>query len=358
MSVKQSYIDRINANVAAANALNYDDYINAAKNKNAANKQADIDTINAGDDSQIENTKAAIDKQIGDTKAAYEAAYQKNAVQKLINEKQIAERNANLGLTDSGLNRTQQTAAQLSYANQKGNIDVARQGALDELGLQLTDAVTTLQNQKASDVRNAENQWDTLSTEQGANAYNTQLNYYNDQIKSDTEALTDIEKNEQETALELEKARIAAESGNNDSNNKASLQKIYWFRGVSDESGRYIYYNTETGKTEEIPAYMNPYTSNDNRIAYAAEYKNKNIGFFNLADGTPGYQPRGLESEGGKFMKVETTNGKPLQFDLYGNGKYNTVWYSPSGHYWVWDDLANSYKNMDSQVKAYLKQTQ
>ena len=151
----------------------------------------------------------------------------------------------------------------------------------------------------------------------------------------------------------VQKAAIEA-SAKAEENTKP--QKIYWFRGESDENGNYLYYNTETGKTEEVPLYMNPYTSNDNRIVYSAEYKDKNIGFFQLADGKPGYQPRGLVSEGGKFIKTEI-DGKPLQFDLYGNGKYNTVWFSPSAHYWIWDDLSNSYKNMDSQVYEYIMQT-
>lgn len=335
----QSILNQMNAVQTQIDAVDPEEIKKEKREKNAASMQADIDVSNSGYDSQISNTQAYYDKQIGDAKIAYEDAYQKNAVQKLINEKQIAERNANLGLTDSGLNRTQQTAAQISYANQKGKIDIARQNALDELNLNLTDAITTLENQKSSAAREITNNWNAYSDEQAQNEYNTKITGLVNQYNSLGENYVDMVKAE------------------NEAEENKSLQKIYWFRGKSDNEGKYLYYNTETGKNEEVPEYMNPYTSNDNRLTYSAEYNDENIGFFNLADGTPGYQPRGLVSEGGKFLRVEIDEKKPLQFDLYGNGKYNTIWYSPSGHYWIWDDLSNSYKNMDSQVIAYFEQT-
>lgn len=47
---------------------------------------------------------------IAEAEKAYDDSYRENAIQKLINERQVAESMANMGLTDSGLNRTQQTA--------------------------------------------------------------------------------------------------------------------------------------------------------------------------------------------------------------------------------------------------------
>lgn len=347
----QDILKQYNAVKNQYDAVDYDEILKAQLEKDAVNLKADINTFSSGYDSQINNTQAVYDKKIADEKIAYDSEYQKNAVQKLINEKKIAETNANLGLTDSGLNRTQQTAAQLSYANQKGKIDLARQSALDNLTLAMTDAITSLQNEKASGIRDIENKWKSYSEKQAQNTYNTQLSLYAGQLSDWGDRYVDAVKAEADAAAEVQKAQISASVENS---NNASVQKIYWFRGVAD-NGNYLYYNTDTGKNEEVPAYMNPYTSNDNRITYRAEYNDKDIGFFQLADGTTGYQPRGLKSEGGKFSRLEV-GGKPVQFDLYGNGKYNSIWYSPSGHYWIWDDLSNSYKNMDSQVTEYLKQ--
>ena len=144
----------------------------------------------------------------------------------------------------------------------------------------------------------------------------------------------------------VQKAAIEASAKEN-----TTPQKIYWFRGVSDKNDNYLYYNTETGKTEEVPPYMNPYTSNDNRIAYSAEYNDKNIGFFQLADGTPGYQPRGLVSEGGKFSKA-TVGNMVVKYDLYDNGKENTIWKSKTGKFFIWDDINNVYSDYTEEIKA------
>lgn len=331
-----NYIDQMNA-------LSFDDEKKKQREKYKPDMQADINADGAAWDSQISSTQNYFDKQIADEKNAYDSEYQKNAVQKLINEKQVAEKMANLGLTDSGLNRTQQTAVQLSYANQKGKIDLAKQSALDNLTLAMTDAITTLQNQKAASARDITKQWNDYADTQAQNIYNTKYNGYVDMHNAQVEANAAVQKAAIEAAAEAEE--------------KTKPQKIYWFRGVSDENDNYLYYNTETGKTEEVPPYMNPYNSQDNRITYSAEYNDKNIGFFQLADGTPGYQPRGLVSEGGKFIPVEIDKGKPLQVDYHGNGKYNSVWFSPSRHYWVWDDISNSYVKMDEWVYEYLLQT-
>lgn len=303
-------------------------------------RQRDIASINKSADAAIKQATDVYNKSVDTTKTKYESDYERNAVQKLINEKVIAEKNANLGLTDSGLNRAQQTAVQLSYANQKGDLDIARQNALDELNINLANSITDINTQRETSKLSINQFYDQQNDSIATSLYNTDVENEYNQWKATLDANT-----------ELEKTRLDALAKTDNTDMK---QKIYWFRGVSD-SGKYLYYNSETGKNEEVPAYMNPYTSNDNRIAYSAEYNNPNIGFFELADGTVGYQPRGLESEGGKFSRLEV-GGKPVQFDLYGNGKYNSIWYSPSGHYWIWDDLSNSYKNMDSQVIEYLRQ--
>ena len=70
---------------AQIDAVDPDAIKKAQREKDRTNMQADIDVSNAGYDSQIGNTKANYGKQIDDTKIAYEDAYQKNAVQKLIN---------------------------------------------------------------------------------------------------------------------------------------------------------------------------------------------------------------------------------------------------------------------------------
>ena len=131
-------------------AKTFEEYTKEAKKQTDPSRNRDIAVIDSSADAAINSANDTYDKSVENTMAAYEGEYERNAVQKLINEKQIAERNANLGLIDSGLNRTQQTAAQLSYANQKGNIDIAKRQALDKLSGDLAAYVTDINNQRES----------------------------------------------------------------------------------------------------------------------------------------------------------------------------------------------------------------
>ncbi len=319
-------LSQYNAAKAQLDGLNYDDILKAQKEKNAANKQKDIDTFSAGMDSQINNTQAVYNKGINDTKVEYENQYQKNAVQKLINEKQIAEKNANLGLTDSGLNRTQQTAVQLSYANQKGNIDLARQSRLDELGLSLTQAIAQLQNDKASGIRNIENNWDEYSAAQAQNIHNTQYNGYVEMLNNLGNQYNAALKVEADAAVE--KAKIIASSnavGKNTEN--ASKKTLWYYTGSYDKNDNPIFRNSE-GKTQAFGKGINPYTGTKHKDAKYGTFSN-------------GYQPNNI---GGKTLKVQS------EYEVYVNGKKQSVWSYDNGKtLWAWDGSINEYVDVTSK---------
>ncbi len=348
MSTK-SYIDKINANVASANALKVDDFIEEAKKRNAAKKQADIDVINAGYDAQINDTQTLYDKEINDANTAYTNEYERNAVQKLINEKQIAERNANLGLTDSGLNRTQQTAAQLSYANQKGKIDLARQKAIDSLQLSLANAITSIKNEKANSARSIENYWDNLSSEQGINAYNSKLDFYNNQIANDSNVLATLyqaESNAYKTpAVSYGKGGtssggyiISSANGTLSRDYKGSLKD----NGVStvysyNEDGsikKVTYTDNNSGISTSFDAGVNPYTGKMNKDLRDEDgYYDPDRAFDN------GYQPNNI---GGEKLKATDASwnvfGRAQKvFKLKSNGRYY-VWRGDLGKYQMLTD--------------------
>lgn len=123
------------------------DYVNDADKQTRDQRNKALKSVENSANLSIKQTTDEFNHATDQAKISYENEYQRNAVQKLINEKAIAEKNANLGLTDSGLNRTQQTAAQLSYANQKGDIDLARQNAIDTLQLNLSSAITDIKKE-------------------------------------------------------------------------------------------------------------------------------------------------------------------------------------------------------------------
>ncbi len=330
MSIKQDYIDRINKNIANANALNADDFIEEAKKKNAAKKQKDIDAINSRYDVQLDNVKSIYNNEIESANVAYTNEYERNAVQKLINEKKIAERNANLGITDSGINRTQQTAVQLGYARQKGDIDLARQKTLDELGISLTNAVTTLQNEKSDSARNIENQWDNLSYEQGINTYNSKLGYYNDQIAADNDALTKIYEAESNTVRTppvsygsggtLQGKHIIETSGGLLSRDYMGSLTDNNIDVIYNTNGTTTYVDNNSGKKTTLDSVINPYTGTKNKDVDNGAFKN-------------GYQPNNIN---GKLLVIEDRSAIEI------NNQLQNV-FKCGKKYYAWDGKANEY---------------
>ena len=152
-------------------------------------KQSDqqlIDSVNAA----IDRTTAASTKpyqtQIEQLPEAYQKQFDANAVQELVGRRKVEEAMANMGLTDSGLNRTQQTALSV----QRGNADAAarleQQKKTQELQdkiAQLIEAGAAQKQQQAAGVLSNTSNWfnDALASsyntamQQGASMYNADL---------------------------------------------------------------------------------------------------------------------------------------------------------------------------------------
>lgn len=85
--------------------------------------QAEKDLINEAANEELDLIKQDYETSVAETKQGYEDAFRRNATQRAINKRYLERKAAEMGLTDSGLNRTQQTANQLSYANQNAALD-------------------------------------------------------------------------------------------------------------------------------------------------------------------------------------------------------------------------------------------
>lgn len=345
-----SYIDQMKA-------LSIDDEKKNMREKYKPDMQADIDADGAVWDSQINSTQNYYDKQIGDTKTAYDSEYQKNAVQKLINEKKIAETNANLGLTDSGLNRTQQTAAQLSYANQKGKIDLARQSALDNLTLAMTDAITTLQNQKVASARDITKQWNDYADTQAQNIYNTKYNGYVDMHNAQVEADAAVQKAAIEASAKAPNVSYGA-GGTYDNNyilrTKDGLLSRGYYGTLKDNGVDTVYnydddgeilsvtYTDNNSEKQTTIAYgKNPYTGEDNINGNSDAAKAvKKYGAYDN-----GYQPKGVYLNGKDYGKMIEVVGKtdPKTTDGIAFNIFKTMDIANGTHYWVWDAAINNY---------------
>ena len=333
MSTKDEIFNNYNTVVKKINSLNYDDYLKKAQERVAVNKEAEVNAANSAYDATKENTQNEYNKAINDTKVAYEGDYERNAVQRLINEKTVAEKNANLGLTDSGLNRTQQTAVQLNYANQKGDIDLARQSALNNLTLELTSAITKLETDRNSSILSINEKWNNYADNIAQTNYNNDLTAYNNQLNQYAEQLKDIEQAEINAAADVQKAQISASasSSNTSSSNSSNNTLLWYFTGAYDNYGNLIFRNSD-GKTQAFGAGVNPYTGTKHKDAKYGTFSN-------------GYQPNNI---GGTKLK-----NSGIQTGI--TGKTQTVWYTDEkdatvkiiSKYWLWRGDLNRYLEID-----------
>jgi hypothetical protein len=130
------------ASQKAQQAVNDEARIRAA-NEYIHKMSESIDTAAQSKIQKSNAEKAAIPSQ-------YQAIYDANAVQELVSKRQLEERMANMGLTDSGLNRTQQTA----IAVQRGKSDEAartkQQAAVDTINRSIAQYMAEADAEKQS----------------------------------------------------------------------------------------------------------------------------------------------------------------------------------------------------------------
>lgn len=312
------------------------------KKQGAAQRDADVAASDKMYDTQRRQTQDTYDRQIKDTNNSYEDMYRENAVQRLINERKIAEDMAGLGLTDSGLNRTQQTAVQLSYANSKNKIDTNRQKAVDTLAASLADAVSRIDANKlaaAEKIRSSyESGWNSAAqstyakeleeqTQRQKNAYDYNLKLYDKQQQA----------YEKQLQTEKENNYIIKANGGFLS---------YGYKGTLKNNGVAVYYETDSkgnpvtryvdrnsGKSTTMARGVNPYSTGEINRDLLDENGNYDVkkAFSN------GYQPNNIG--GKKLVKVDT-------IDLPEVGRTQNVFKTPDGKCWTWNGSENKYAQL------------
>ena len=310
-------------------AKTYDEYLLEADKKTSEARKKDLAYVDSSADNTIKLAKDTYNKSINDTEIEYESAYERNAVQKLINEKQVAERNADLGLTDSGLNRTQQTAVQLSYANQKGKIDISRQQALDELSNNLVTYVTEVNNKREADKMSVNQYYDQQNSATATSLYNTDVE--NEYKKWEQEQQIEYDKWKAEldanTALAKEQISMAAKqptvsygaggttSGGYIISNKNGLLSRDYYGSLKDNGVDTVYSYNKNGTIKSVT-----YTDNNSGMSASFEagvnpYTGKMHDDLRDKDGkydpskafkSNGYQPNNID---GKSLKATKAKG-------------------------------------------------
>lgn len=295
----------------------------------ASEKEKKKNDVNALYDSQTTVLNDEYGHAVDDTKESYVDDYQKNAVQKLINERQVAESMSNLGLTDSGLNRTQQTAVQLSYANQKGKLDRQKQKTLDELSVKLASDIATIEQNRLSDLSQVDTDYEELANSRAAQIY-----------KDNVEANTAMYKAQQEAAANS----VVLQHWNKETNDDGEMKFI-----GSDGSVKYV----TPGK--------NPYTNSQNAKVTVVDGKtviDKDWQTSNKKSGNPivracanygvfsnGYQPKGVCYLDDYGRVVDAGPLSETNTKQYINGNLQKVWKTENtGQLWIWDGSINEYR--------------
>lgn len=122
--------------------------------------QSTLDSLAAAAKNEQQALRQAHDQQAAAINSSYEALFDRNAIREAVSRKTVAERMANLGLTDSGLNRTQQTAIATTRSKADAGAENQRQQAQNELAAELLKALaqsgSTLASRKADAIGDAE----------------------------------------------------------------------------------------------------------------------------------------------------------------------------------------------------------
>lgn len=170
-------------------AKSYEQWLKEIKAQKEGALKQNIDKYNSVIDKEIAENKAAYDQKILQTQKDFESLYDLNEVQRIINKRQLAERMANIGVKDSGLNRTQNTAVQLTYSNVKSDIGLREQTAVASLKSQLAQYISAAQAKKSENEIKLTKEFEEDAAKQASDLYKAELDAENERIKLNNEAL-------------------------------------------------------------------------------------------------------------------------------------------------------------------------
>ena len=235
-------------------------------NTNMSNQY--VADVNAIVDKNIANAVNKVETQISGLPTQYQSAFDINAIQQKINERQAAEHMANTGRTDSGLNRTQQTA----FAVQRSNADAALRQQMNaatvSLKQQIADLYASGESQKAETAAKA--RYELSQANQGI--YNT----YMDNLYSSANAYAE---NQANNRAAIEKERIKAAQKQQEQYTKWALENGYGY----DASGNLVYTGKVKNSDGEYVYIDDAYDLNDNSISSAKSYTTKSNSDYNDA---------------------------------------------------------------------------
>lgn len=163
----------------------YEKYVKSIEQKQkdyADKRQAQADSQKAAVQAAYRSAQEARDEeqtaQLAATERQYRELFDRNAVEQAVRQKQLQEVLANMGLTDSGLGRSAQTALTLRRAAADADARLGQQHAIDELLRQGSEqaaqavserdkALAQLQSEADKDIADSDRLWnEAVATQQ------------------------------------------------------------------------------------------------------------------------------------------------------------------------------------------------
>lgn len=207
--------------------------LNSQKNTLKKTAESDKNIINTNADASVQTVTDDYNTQISDTNESYEDAFKQNEVQVKLNERYLERKAAEMGLTDSGMNRTQMTANQLSYANQKGELTAQKQKAVDTLAAamraKIAEVKTNRNNSLAQIESTLNNNLAQLDADYASSVRQQAVDTYNAEYKAEQEAATKAAEAQQDEFASLWK--VLKDENDNRSSDKDYLMGLIWEYG-------------------------------------------------------------------------------------------------------------------------------
>lgn len=296
---------------------------------------------------KAQDTRKIYDNEIFEAGRAYEDQYRDNAVQKAINERQVAESMANMGLTDSGLNRTQLTAINLSAANNKAAIDRARQQAMSNIELQKTSDLSTIRQGYLSDKATIKQNYDEAKA-----------NYASELYKNAVSAAKKSSNNNKTGAKN--QGIIPSSNLLLSRNYKGNLEDngVSWTTYEQNGVEYTKYTDGKTGKSSVFRSNVNPYTNTVNYDTSNGSWSNTKYQPTNITIATSNVKKNnGQVISKGDWIDdskyVNSGNSENLKLEFYEStyvdnlerdqNVFKTESKINGTQYWMWDDAYNRY---------------
>lgn len=232
----------------------YDTHYNNTKKKLKESFAEEEKKRLADDEALKQQVNATIDKSAAAQTGVYQqeienaplesrALYDKNALEEAVNRKKIQESLANMGMTDSGLSSSMQTALTVQKSRADNSVRVAEQQRISAAKSAIDQILANAEAQKASEAISI----DTARAEWGRNqrqnieaqAVQSATSMYNAEVEAATKA------SEQALEYQNNRAKMAQSYINNGQDaTEAWAQAYYAYPDTSTQEGaRYAYYN-------------------------------------------------------------------------------------------------------------------